>query len=195
MAVCRCVPTRNPHRGSPRSLNTSHSRWLKASGLHLKARPGFRHQRTATRNMPKAEKKSRVPPSTPVTPKGGSEVALHPQEELDDAALAALVELLLEIRERIERDGHPRETEVDPQLLDQVIAARPDSSGLELTRAYNRRVRPEAAVSSSALLRAARRYGYLFKKDVRGPRSTTGATSKGGGASTSRGRRRWTRDA
>jgi transposase len=57
---------------------------------------------------------------------------------------------------------------VDVPLLQAVIAARPDRTTEELTRAYNARAARPARVHRSSILRALQRLGYVFKKNGRG---------------------------
>jgi transposase len=54
---------------------------------------------------------------------------------------------------------------VDLPVLHRVVQERPDRTTDELTRAYNRRVRAEARVHRSSILRALQRSGYVFKKN------------------------------
>ena len=79
---------------------------------------------------------------------------------------------------------------VDLEALHAVARDKPDRTSDELTREYNRRVPRAARVDRSSVMRALRRCGYVFKKNVRGrqkPIATTGAPS---GSRTSSGRRR-----
>ena len=61
---------------------------------------------------------------------------------------------------------------VDSELLQRVVAERPDRTTDELTRVYNRRASRAARVHRSSLLRALRRLGYVFKKNARAPRNS-----------------------
>ena len=63
---------------------------------------------------------------------------------------------------------------VDVAVLAALARERPDRTTDEFTRAYNRLVRPTARVHRSSILRALRRGQYVFKKNARGRRSTTG---------------------
>jgi transposase len=55
---------------------------------------------------------------------------------------------------------------VDLPVLHDLVAARPDRTTDELTRAYNRAVPPAARVHRSSVLRALQRSGYVFKKNA-----------------------------
>src|SRR2546423_7580482 len=66
---------------------------------------------------------------------------------------------------------------VDLAALHRLIAARPDSTTEELTRAYNRET-TAARVHRSSVLRALRRSGYVFKKNAGDPRSRIVAASQ-----------------
>jgi putative transposase len=70
---------------------------------------------------------------------------------------------------------------VDLVVLHRLIAARPDSTTEELTRAYNRDVAPTARVHRSSVLRALRRTGYVFKKNAGDRRSRIVPASKPSG--------------
>jgi transposase len=72
--------------------------------------------------------------------------------------------------------GNP--SPIDLSVLDAVLRDRPDAVTGELTLAYNSRVGRTRRVHRSSILRALRRQGYVFKKNVRGPQSKTGPTSK-----------------
>ena len=61
------------------------------------------------------------------------------------------------------------------RVLDKVVAAEPDASAAELTKAYNG-LGP-TAVSRSSLLRGLRRAGYVFKKNAGDWRSKIVRTS------------------
>ncbi len=67
---------------------------------------------------------------------------------------------------------------VDLPVLHAVVRERPDGTTEELTRQYNRRVGAARRVHRSSVLRALRRSGYVFKKNVRGPQNRTGPTSR-----------------
>lgn len=66
---------------------------------------------------------------------------------------------------------------VDGEALDLVVEEHPDSTVAELTRAYNRRVARRQRVHRSSILRALHRAGYVFKKNVPGPRSSSDSMS------------------
>jgi transposase len=66
---------------------------------------------------------------------------------------------------------------IDLQVMQAVVGEKPDRTTEELTRVYNRRVPRPQRVHRSSLLRALRRCGYVFKKNVRGPQKPTGPTS------------------
>jgi transposase len=72
--------------------------------------------------------------------------------------------------------GNP--SPVDLSVLEAVLRERPDAVTGELTLAYNSRVGRKRRVHRSSILRALRRQGYVFKKNVRGPQSKTGPTFK-----------------
>jgi transposase len=61
---------------------------------------------------------------------------------------------------------------VDGDLLQRVVAERPDRTTDELTREYNRRAAPAARVHRSSILRALQRFGYVFKKNARDRRNS-----------------------
>lgn len=66
---------------------------------------------------------------------------------------------------------------VDVERLMRILDEHRDGTTDELTRAYNAG-RPKAhRVHRSSILRALKREGFVFKKNVRGPQSKTGRTS------------------
>ena len=67
---------------------------------------------------------------------------------------------------------------VDVALLERIVRATRDATTEELTREYNRRVAGGRRVHRSSILRALHRQGYVFKKNARGPQSTTVRTSR-----------------
>lgn len=72
--------------------------------------------------------------------------------------------------------GNP--SPVDPDVLQAILRDRPDAIVDEIRTMYNARVAKAARVHRSSILRALHRLGYVFKKNVRGPRSKTDPTSK-----------------
>jgi transposase len=80
-------------------------------------------------------------------------------------------------RARITGEVAPRkkaggwQSPVDLSLLHDLVAARPDTTTEELTRAYNRVAPAAARVHRSSVLRALRRTGYVFKKNAGDRRS------------------------
>jgi transposase len=66
---------------------------------------------------------------------------------------------------------------VNVTVMQAVVTAKPDGTTDELTRAYNARVPRAERVHRSCFLRAFRRGGSLFKKNVRGPQSRIDRTS------------------
>jgi len=78
---------------------------------------------------------------------------------------------------------------VDLNALHAVVREKPDGTTEELTRAYNRQVGRAHRVHRSSFVRALRRCGYVFKKNVRGPQRATALTFKSSGAPTSYGPR------
>jgi transposase len=66
---------------------------------------------------------------------------------------------------------------VELAAMHAVVREMPAGTTHELTQAYNRRVSRAHRVHRSSFLRALQRAGYVFKKNVRGPQSTTGRTS------------------
>lgn len=76
--------------------------------------------------------------------------------------------------------GGGRASPVDVDVLETVVDETPDGTTDELTREYNRRVNRSRRVHRSSVLRALHRCGYVFKKNVRGPQSKSGPTSKRG---------------
>lgn len=79
---------------------------------------------------------------------------------------------------------------VNVAVMHAVVRDRPDSTTEELTRVYNARVPRAARVHRSSLLRALRRAGYVFKKNVRGPQNRTDPTSAPAATRIAPGRRR-----
>lgn len=67
---------------------------------------------------------------------------------------------------------------VDLIVLETVLRERPDAVIDELRSAYNQRVPRRARAHRSSILRALHRRGYVFKKNVPGPQSSTDRTSK-----------------
>ena len=63
------------------------------------------------------------------------------------------------------------------EVMHAIVRDTPDAPTGELTRVYTRRVPLAHRVHRSSVLRALRRTGYVFKKNVRGPRNRTGPTS------------------
>ena len=63
-------------------------------------------------------------------------------------------------------------------VLHAVVRETPDATTEDLTRVYNRRVPRAHRVHRSSVLRALRRTGYVFKKNVRGPRNRTAPRSR-----------------
>lgn len=64
-------------------------------------------------------------------------------------------------------------SDVDIPLLLRVLEARRDATTEELTRAYNKKRPAARRVSRSSILRALKREGFVFKKNVRGPQNRT----------------------
>lgn len=64
-------------------------------------------------------------------------------------------------------------SQVDSDRLMEVLAGHRDATTEELTRAYNKRLPKQRRVHRSSILRALKREGFVFKKNVRGPRSKT----------------------
>lgn len=87
------------------------------------------------------------------------------------------------------RRGGGWQSPVALDVMHAVVREKPDRTTEELTRAYNRRVRKAQRVHRSSLLRALRRTGYVFKKNVRGPQNRIAPTSKPNGAPIGDGRR------
>jgi transposase len=77
---------------------------------------------------------------------------------------------------------------VDGELLQRVVAERPDRTTDELTREYNRRAPPAARVHRSSILRALQRFGYVFKKNARDRRNSIVRGSKPNAPRSTRGR-------
>jgi transposase len=67
---------------------------------------------------------------------------------------------------------------VEGDLLRRLVAERPDRTTDELTREYNQRAAATARVHRSSILRALRRFGYVFKKNDRARRSSIVRGSK-----------------
>lgn len=75
-------------------------------------------------------------------------------------------------------------------VLQEVVTEKPDGTTEELRRLYNRRVSREQRVHRSSVLRALRLRGYVFKKNVRGPRKPTDPMSRTSERPSSSGSRR-----
>jgi transposase len=71
-----------------------------------------------------------------------------------------------------------RASPVDVDVLLAIVRETPDATTGELTQAYNRRVARPHRVHRSSILRTLHRCGYVFKKNVRGPQSRIGPTSR-----------------
>lgn len=85
-----------------------------------------------------------------------------------------------------QRDGVPLEpsargggnfSTVDIKRLLALVAATRDATTDELTRAYNAKLAKKGRVHRSSILRALKREGFVFKKNVRGPQSKTAPKS------------------
>jgi len=87
------------------------------------------------------------------------------------------------------KKGGGWQSPVELEAMHAVVRDKPDGTVEELTRAYNRRVRPLHRVHRSSFLRALRRSGYVFKKNVRGLWRASDPTSKPSGSPTWFGRR------
>jgi transposase len=87
------------------------------------------------------------------------------------------------------KKGGGWQSPVDLAVMHAVVRDKPDGTTEELTRAYNRQVRKAHRVHRSSFLRALRRSGYVFKKNVRGPQRVTDPTCTPSGSPTSFGRR------
>lgn len=88
------------------------------------------------------------------------------------------------------KKGGGWQSPVDLATMHGVVDEKPDGTTEELTRAYNRRVRKAQRVHRSSFLRALRRCGYVFKKNVRGPKKPTDPTCAPNASPTSFGPRR-----
>ena len=82
------------------------------------------------------------------------------------------------------KKGGGWQSPVDLDTMHAVVGEKPDGTVEELTRAYNRRVPRPHRVHRSSFLRALRRTGYVFKKNVRGPRRASDPTSRPSGSRT-----------
>lgn len=85
-----------------------------------------------------------------------------------------------------QRDGAPLEpaargggnfSTVDIKRLLALVVATRDATTDELTRAYNASRAKKDRVHRSSILRALKREGFVFKKNVRGPQSRTAPKS------------------
>ena len=96
---------------------------------------------------------------------------------------------LTQLRERGTLEPAPRGggnfSQVDLARLRALVAATPDATTDELTRAYNTGIPSKRRVHRSSVLRALKREGFVFKKNVRGPQSKTNPKSgrRGSGSS------------
>ena len=83
-----------------------------------------------------------------------------------------------QLRERGTLEHAPRGggnfSHVDLKRLLRVLDERRDATTGELTLAYNARLPKKERVHRSSILRALKREGFVFKKNVRGPQSKTG---------------------
>ena len=79
--------------------------------------------------------------------------------------------------------GGGNHSPVDMEILDQVVAERPDSTSRELAVAYNKKVKRRLRVHRSSILRALHRAGYVFKKKEFVRSSESDQTSSRSGAS------------
>jgi len=82
------------------------------------------------------------------------------------------------VEARAKGGGNPSPVDID--ALEQALRERPDAIVEELKRMHNARVPKKARVHRSSILRALHRRGYVFKKNVPGPRSKTGPMSERG---------------
>ena len=87
------------------------------------------------------------------------------------------------------KKGGGWQSPVDLAVMHVVVREKPDGTTEELTRGYNRRVSKPHRVHRSSFLRALRRCGYVFKKNVRGPQKRTDPTSVRSGSPSSSGPR------
>lgn len=78
---------------------------------------------------------------------------------------------------------------VDRTVLEAVVREQPDATTAVLARTYNARVRREAQVHRSSILRALHRLGFVFKKNGRGRRNWIAQMSKPSAPRLSTGRR------
>lgn len=78
---------------------------------------------------------------------------------------------------------------VDGALLERLVAAQPDRTLDELTRAYNREAAPAARVHRSSIIRALRSRRYVFKKNGGDPRNRIAPASRPSGRRSSPGSR------
>ncbi len=69
-------------------------------------------------------------------------------------------------------------SQVDVNRLLTVVYASPDATTEELTRMYNCQLKDASRVHRSSILRALKREGFVFKKNVRGPQNRTDPTSR-----------------
>jgi transposase len=83
-----------------------------------------------------------------------------------------------------------RSSPVDVELLEQLVRDTADATTEELTRAYNQQVDRVRRVHRSSILRTLHRCGYVFKKNARGPQSTTAPTSRANATRSASGSRR-----
>lgn len=74
-------------------------------------------------------------------------------------------------------------SQVDVSRLLGALEERRDATTDEITRAYDRGLSREQRVHRSSILRALKREGFVFKKNVRGPQNKTGRTSVRSGSS------------
>lgn len=68
-------------------------------------------------------------------------------------------------------------SQVDRERLLTLVSETRDATTDELTRLYNRGLPKGKRVHRSSILRALKREGFVFKKNVRGPQNKTGLTS------------------
>jgi len=78
-------------------------------------------------------------------------------------------------------------SQVDAGRLLELVAATRDATTDELTRAYNAGLPRSKRVHRSSILRALKREGFVFKKNVRGPQNRTNPKSAPRGSSSGAG--------
>lgn len=120
-----------------------------------------------------------------------SEAGVHPVSEMLGIGYRTLQRWLAHRRTTGSVAPRPRgggwKSAIDETLLTRLVDEVPDSTAAEFCAEYNRRVRRPERTSVSAVQRALRRLGFVFKKNGRGRAKRTARTWSRNGRRSSRG--------